>query len=168
MTPQKLSLYRPNMAVAGSKPKRGSCMQHEPFRSKEAKHIWYWRLALFFVEKLKMKSGFSARRAKLGHTKTDWGCYVCETCAHECWAEVDVHHLSISPVFSPLFLAYYYIPFIRCLHNMIYDSLIYDILRQQDFVLILIRRILILIAVFISYFILKIWMNICLVLIYKI
>jgi hypothetical protein len=51
---------------------------------------------------------------------------------------------------------------------MIYDTLIHDILQQQAIVLILLRGILRLIAVSISYIILKIWMNICLVLIYKI
>jgi hypothetical protein len=34
------------------------------------------------------------------------------------WDKFDIHHVSNLPVFSALFLPYYYIHFIRWLHNM--------------------------------------------------
>jgi hypothetical protein len=72
-----------------------------------------------FVGKCWLKSGFSARKAKLGNMKTDGGYFTSVTHVHKNnWAEVDIHHISNLPVFTSLFLAYFYTQFIRWLHNM--------------------------------------------------
>jgi hypothetical protein len=60
------------------------------------------RLALSFVEKLKMKSVFSARRENLD-TQTLIEDVMCVILVHaNNWALFDVHHISIPPGFSPL------------------------------------------------------------------
>jgi hypothetical protein len=77
------------------------------------------KIAVLSVGKRTMKSAPSVRWVKICHMKTDDVIHV----HMNKWLVVDVHHVSILPIFSPLLLACCFIHFNHCLHNMDYDQL---------------------------------------------